>query len=316
MRWTGVIVGLFLIFHLLDLTWGTANPDFVRGDVYDNLIAQLRAGAGRDRLHRRQHRARRSTSSTARGACSRASGWNNPRFNPWRRYFAIGFAAVITIGNVSMPLARRHGGRELDERRRRSLDAKVPDGPDRGEVGQPQVRRQAREPGEQAAVQRSSSWARGLAGASAAATLGELGYQVEAAHVPRLAAARAQHRGAGRHQRGEELPATTATASTASSTTPIKGGDYRAREANVYRLAQVSVNIIDQCVAQGVPFAREYGGLLDNRSFGGAQVSPHVLRPRPDRPAAAARRVPGARAPGAPRQRRAARRAPRCSTSW
>ena len=53
----------------------------------------------------------------------------------------------------------------------------------------------------------------------------------------------------------------------------IKGGDYRAREANVYRLAQVSVDIIDQCVAQGVPFAREYGGLLDNRSFGGAQVS-------------------------------------------
>ena len=53
----------------------------------------------------------------------------------------------------------------------------------------------------------------------------------------------------------------------------VKGGDFRAREANVYRLAQVSVNIIDQCVAQGVPFAREYGGLLDNRSFGGAQVS-------------------------------------------
>ena len=53
----------------------------------------------------------------------------------------------------------------------------------------------------------------------------------------------------------------------------IKGGDYRAREGNVYRLAQVSVNIIDQCVAQGVPFAREYGGLLANRSFGGAQVS-------------------------------------------
>src|SRR5208283_5928786 len=53
----------------------------------------------------------------------------------------------------------------------------------------------------------------------------------------------------------------------------IKGGDFRSREANVYRLAQVSVNIIDQCAAQGVPFAREYGGLLDNRSFGGAQVS-------------------------------------------
>src|SRR5204863_4608013 len=53
----------------------------------------------------------------------------------------------------------------------------------------------------------------------------------------------------------------------------IKGGDYRAREGNVYRLAEVSVSIIDQCVAQGVPFARDYGGLLDNRSFGGAQVS-------------------------------------------
>jgi hypothetical protein len=53
----------------------------------------------------------------------------------------------------------------------------------------------------------------------------------------------------------------------------VKGGDYRAREANVYRLAQVSGSIIDQCVAQGVPFGREYGGLLDNRSFGGAQVS-------------------------------------------
>ena len=53
----------------------------------------------------------------------------------------------------------------------------------------------------------------------------------------------------------------------------VKGGDFRSREANVYRLAEVSVDIIDQCVAQGVPFAREYGGLLDNRSFGGAQVS-------------------------------------------
>ena len=66
---------------------------------------------------------------------------------------------------------------------------------------------------------------------------------------------------------------TTETAFTASSTTPSKGGDFRAREANVYRLAQISVNIIDQCVAQGVPFAREYGGALTNRSFGGAQVS-------------------------------------------
>ena len=88
----------------------------------------------------------------------------------------------------------------------------------------------------------------------------------------------------------------------------VKGGDFRCREANVYRLAEVSVDIIDQMVAQGVPFAREYGGLLDNRSFGGAQVSPHLLRPRPDRPAAPARRVPADDAPGAGRHGRAAHR--------
>ena len=71
----------------------------------------------------------------------------------------------------------------------------------------------------------------------------------------------------------QRITRTTGTAFTALFYDTIKGGDYRAREGNVYRLAEVSVNIIDQCVAQGVPFAREYGGLLDNRSFGGAQVS-------------------------------------------
>ncbi len=67
----------------------------------------------------------------------------------------------------------------------------------------------------------------------------------------------------------------------------IKGGDFRAREADVWRLAQVSNNIIDQCVAQGVPFARDYAGYLDNRSFGGAQVSRTFLLTRSDRTAAA-----------------------------
>ena len=74
----------------------------------------------------------------------------------------------------------------------------------------------------------------------------------------------------------------------------MKGGDFRAREANVYRLAQISVNIIDQCVAQGVPFAREYSGYLDNRSLRRRAGVAHVLRARPDRPAVAAGRVPGA----------------------
>jgi succinate dehydrogenase / fumarate reductase cytochrome b subunit len=103
MRWTGVIIALFVIFHLLDLTWGTANPDFVRGEVYDNMIASFERvpvaityivaniALGIHIFH---------------GAWSmfQSLGWNNNRFNDWRRYFAATFAAVITIGNVSMPL--------------------------------------------------------------------------------------------------------------------------------------------------------------------------------------------------------------------
>ena len=112
----------------------------------------------------------------------------------------------------------------------------------------------------------------GLAGASAAATLGELGYRVTMLTFhdsPRRAHSIAAQGGinAAKNYRNDGDSVHRLFYDT------IKGGDYRAREANVYRLAQVSVNIIDQCVAQGVPFAREYGGLLDNRSFGGAQVS-------------------------------------------
>jgi succinate dehydrogenase / fumarate reductase flavoprotein subunit len=112
----------------------------------------------------------------------------------------------------------------------------------------------------------------GLAGASAAATLGELGYQVEAFTFhdsPRRAHSIAAQGGinAAKNYRNDGDSIHRLFYDT------VKGGDYRSREANVHRLAQVSVNIIDQCVAQGVPFAREYGGLLDNRSFGGAQVS-------------------------------------------
>ena len=112
----------------------------------------------------------------------------------------------------------------------------------------------------------------GLAGGSAAATLGELGYQVEAFTFhdsPRRAHSIAAQGGinAAKNYRGDGDSVFRLFYDT------IKGGDFRAREANVYRLAQVSVDIIDQCVAQGVPFAREYGGMLDNRSFGGAQVS-------------------------------------------
>jgi succinate dehydrogenase / fumarate reductase flavoprotein subunit len=112
----------------------------------------------------------------------------------------------------------------------------------------------------------------GLAGASAAATLGELGYNVKCfcyQDSPRRAHSIAAQGGinAAKNYRNDGDSIYRLFYDT------IKGGDFRAREANVHRLAEVSVDIIDQCVAQGVPFAREYGGLLDNRSFGGAQVS-------------------------------------------
>jgi succinate dehydrogenase / fumarate reductase, flavoprotein subunit len=112
----------------------------------------------------------------------------------------------------------------------------------------------------------------GLAGGSAAATLAELGYSVKCfcyQDSPRRAHSIAAQGGinAAKNYQGDGDSVYRLFYDT------LKGGDYRAREANVYRLAEVSVNIIDQCVALGVPFAREYGGLLANRSFGGAQVS-------------------------------------------
>jgi succinate dehydrogenase / fumarate reductase cytochrome b subunit len=103
MRWTGIIVGLFLVFHLLDLTWGQTGAAFHRGDVYDNVIASFQRvpvavvyiaaniALGIHLFH---------------GAWSmfQSLGWNSPRYNQWRKYFAWTLAAVITVGNVSMPL--------------------------------------------------------------------------------------------------------------------------------------------------------------------------------------------------------------------
>src|ERR671935_986966 len=112
----------------------------------------------------------------------------------------------------------------------------------------------------------------GLAGASAASSLGELGYNVKCfcyQDSPRRAHSIAAQGGinAAKNYRNDGDSVYRLFYDT------VKGGDFRSRESNVYRLAELSVNIIDQCVAQGVPFAREYGGLLDTRSFGGAQVS-------------------------------------------
>jgi succinate dehydrogenase / fumarate reductase, cytochrome b subunit len=104
MRWTGVIVALFVLFHLMDLTWGNANPDYVRGDVYHNVVesfqrwpvaivyilANLALG-----LH------------LYHGAWSlfQSMGWSHRRFNPWRRYFAVAFTVIVVAGNVSFPIA-------------------------------------------------------------------------------------------------------------------------------------------------------------------------------------------------------------------
>ena len=134
------------------------------------------------------------------------------------------------------------------------------------------LRDEAGESGQQAEVHRSSWSAPAWRAASAAATLGELGYNVKCfcfQDSPRRAHCIAAQGGinAAKNYQNDGDSVYRLFYDT------VKGGDFRAREANVYRLAQISVNIIDQCVAQGVPFAREYGGTLANRSFGGAQVS-------------------------------------------
>jgi succinate dehydrogenase / fumarate reductase cytochrome b subunit len=104
MRWTGVIVLLFLAFHLADLTWGWVNPDFVRGDVYANVAASL---------ERWPVALLYIVGNIALGihlwhggwSLFQSMGWNNPRFNQWRQVFAVGFAAIIVIANVSFPVA-------------------------------------------------------------------------------------------------------------------------------------------------------------------------------------------------------------------
>jgi succinate dehydrogenase / fumarate reductase, cytochrome b subunit len=103
MRWTGVIVGLFVIFHLADLTWGSANPHFVRGDVYDNVFASFeRVPVAIIYIVANLALAFHIFHGT--WSMFQSLGWNNPRFNIYRRYFAAAFAIVIGIGNVSMPL--------------------------------------------------------------------------------------------------------------------------------------------------------------------------------------------------------------------
>jgi succinate dehydrogenase / fumarate reductase flavoprotein subunit len=151
------------------------------------------------------------------------------------------------------------------------LDSKIPDGPIADKWGKHKFNLKLVNPANKRKYE-IIVVGTGLAGASAAASLAELGYKVKAfcfQDSPRRAHSIAAQGGinAAKNYRNDGDSVYRLFYDT------IKGGDYRAREANVYRLADVSRNIIDQCVAQGVPFAREYGGYLDNRSFGGSQVS-------------------------------------------
>jgi succinate dehydrogenase / fumarate reductase, flavoprotein subunit len=152
-----------------------------------------------------------------------------------------------------------------------SLDAKIPDGPIEEKWDQHRFEVKLVNPSNKRRYEIIVVGS-GLAGASAAASLGELGYHVTLFTFhdsPRRAHSIAAQGGinAAKNYTNDGDSIQRLFYDT------VKGGDFRSREGNVYRLAQLSVNIIDQCVAQGVPFAREYGGLLDNRSFGGAQVS-------------------------------------------
>ncbi len=151
------------------------------------------------------------------------------------------------------------------------LDAKIPEGPIEGRWGKHKFDMKLVNPANKRRY-KVLVVGSGLAGASAAASMAELGYQVECfcyQDSPRRAHSIAAQGGinAAKNYRNDGDSVYRLFYDT------VKGGDFRSRESNVYRLAELSVSIIDQCVAQGVPFAREYGGLLDNRSFGGAQVS-------------------------------------------
>ena len=263
MRWTGIIVLLFVIFHLFDLTWGPANPDFVSGDPYRNIVASFERHTGRDHLRGREP-------CFGRAPLPR-------RMEPVPEH-GLGAAVAAPVRDRGhgdrrarqrlLPALRRLRGGQLSDL---MLESLIPPG---------SIQRAWDNHRFTVRLVNASNKRRfkvivvgtGLAGGSAAATLAELGYEVEVFTFhdsPRRAHSIAAQGGinAAKDYRNDGDSIFRLFYDT------IKGGDFRSREANVYRLAQVSNEIIDQATAQGVPFAREYGGLLDNRSFGGAQVS-------------------------------------------
>ena len=244
MRWTGIIVAAFLVFHLADLTWGWRQPRLRPRRRLPQPRRQPQRRAGRDPLHRRQHRPRHPP-VPRRLEPLPVARLEQPPLQPLARGFAVGFATVIVVGNISFPIAVLAG---VDRPTMRSvstsrmtitLDAKIPDGPDRGQVGQPQVRRRSSSTRPTSASSRSSSSApaspapRPRPRWPSSATRSRL-------HLPRLAPPGPLDRRAGRHQRRQELPGRRR-----QHLPPLlrhrQGRRLpRPRGATCYRLAQVS----------------------------------------------------------------------------
>ena len=280
MRWTGVIILLFLIFHLADLTWGLkpiATEQWTRGLAYQNVTESLRAGGRGDHLHRRQPRPGHPPVPRLVEPVPEPRAQQPPLQQRPAATSPPGSPSSITVINVSFPimiLAGVVGGTE-DETMTIPPDPKLvsgaPTGPIEKSWDQHKFDMKLVNPGNKRKFE-VIVVGTGLAGASAAASMAQLGYKVKVFTFhdsPRRAHSIAAQGGINA---AKNYPNDGDSIYRLFYDT-VKGGDFRARESNVYRLAQVSVDIIDQCVAQGVPFAREYGGLLDNRSFGGAQVS-------------------------------------------
>ena len=229
MRWTGVIVALFVVFHLLDLTWGTANPDFVRGDAYDNLF---------DSFERVPVAIVYIVAMLALGihifhgawAMFHSLGLNNPRYNVWRRYFAAASPRVITRRQRRACRCSSSPGAVIADESGRIARRQDPRGSHRGEVGPAQVRREAGEPREQASLRDHRRRQRARRRRRRRRTLGELGYHVTLFTFhdsPRRAHSIAAQGGinAAKNYTNDGDSVYRLFYDT------VKGGDYRAREA-------------------------------------------------------------------------------------
>ena len=269
MRWSGVLIGFYVVYHLMAPHFRQHASRFrCRGRLSQSGL-RLRVVADRDALHREQRAPRLSPLpwSLEHVSVSRMERLRLRRLAATLR----GHVFDSRGGRFYLRPGGGHDPLSVIAEEPMAFDPKVPAGSlehkwlshrDHLMLVAPANRRKF-----QVVVVGT-----GLAGASAAATLGEAGYRVKAFTFhdsPRRAHSIAAQGGinAAKNYRNDGDSAFRLFYDT------IKGGDFRSREANVYRLAELSVEIIDQAVAQGVPFAREYGGLLDNRSFGGAQVA-------------------------------------------